>query len=132
MPKPTSFVRKPFIPPPPSKEAYFTPHKPAPNIKTVIQTPLVETRERAEVPESHPVPEPGSGPEINKDTLKERILAIQKGLEYSAKPPVPPPRKIDEPPDLKEVQTEEATSDIESRSGIRVSLGGKAGERRKS
>jgi myosin tail region-interacting protein MTI1 len=114
MPKPTSFVRKPFIPPPPSKEAYFTPHKPASNTKTVIPTPPAETREKSEIMEAHPVPEPSSGPEINKDTLKERILAIQKGLEYSAKPPVPHQRKTDKPLELKEEKTEEAMLDTES------------------
>src|SRR5271170_7733926 len=62
LPKPTSFVRKPFIPPPPSKESYYAPPKPTPPIKPTPPTPLSGNRETIEDPvkqvEDQPVTEP--------------------------------------------------------------------------
>lgn len=97
LPKPTSFVRKPFIPPPPSKDAYFVPAKPSHPAKATPQIPLAEKTDTAEDTEiDEAIPRDSTlEQEIGKQSLKERILAIQKGLDYSNKSPINAIRKID-------------------------------------
>ena len=95
MPKPTSFVRKPFIPPPPSKESYYAPPKPTPPSKPAPQIPTTENREAVE-DSNRDIEELGlAEPEISKESLKEKILAIQKGLDYTTRPPPHPPRRAE-------------------------------------
>jgi myosin tail region-interacting protein MTI1 len=82
MPKPTSFVRKPFIPPPPSKSSYFVTPKASASAKPPSSDQAVTSRETPELPgQTHR--EPQTEPELGKDNFKERILAIQKGLHYT-------------------------------------------------
>jgi myosin tail region-interacting protein MTI1 len=83
VPKRQSFVRKPFIPPPPSKDAFILPPKapkPPPPARDVSLEANQSIVNKSSVDEMFP----GSS-EISKETLKERILAIQKGLDYSSK-----------------------------------------------
>jgi myosin tail region-interacting protein MTI1 len=97
LPKPASFVRKPFIPPPPSKDAYFVPAKPSHSAKLTAQIQLAEKPDRAEDTEiDHAIPRDSTlEQEIGKQSLKERILAIQKGLDYSNKAPTHTIRRTD-------------------------------------
>src|SRR5271170_4046300 len=104
LPKPTSFVRKPFIPPPPSKESYYAPPKPAQIHRPAAQVQSAESRELTSETIEQTGDESPPEPEINKERMKERILAIQKGLDYTVKPPARPPRRteshseLDQPP----------------------------------
>jgi len=111
LPKPQSFVRKPFIPPPPSKEAYIPSPKPA--------KPQQLTRDP---PSSERIPSVGnrrlqdeatSVPEISKETLKERILAIQKGLDYPSKSGAPAQRIPEYRSEEKESQREDESQEPE-------------------
>src|SRR5271170_5337450 len=119
LPKPTSFVRKPFIPPPPSKESYYAPPKPAQIQRPAAQVQSAETREPTSETSKQTEDETPPEPEISKERMKERILAIQKGLDYTAKPPAPPPApprraeshsELDEPP---QPHSEEDQSDYD-------------------
>src|SRR5277367_1027458 len=114
LPKPTSFVRKPFIPPPPSKESYYAPPKPAQLQRPATQVPFAETRELTSEATKQTADEPPPEPEISKERMKERILAIQKGLDYTVKPPAPPPRRTESHSELDELpqtHSEEELSD---------------------
>lgn len=64
--------------------------------------------------DAHTAPDLSEDPEISKDTMKDKILAIQRGLEYSAKPTIPRRRKTDSPPPPKDTHEEGSTSPEES------------------
>ncbi|OJJ46658.1 hypothetical protein ASPZODRAFT_1992862 [Penicilliopsis zonata CBS 506.65] len=113
----TSFIKKPFVAPPPSKNAYVPPPREAPPAKLYRREEDPEIAERAApeppVSESRPAPAPltegAEGEDQPKPTsLKERIALLQKQqLEQAArhaeaaqkkeKPKKPPPKKRVEP-----------------------------------
>ncbi|CAG7925051.1 unnamed protein product [Penicillium olsonii] len=119
-----SFIKKPFVAPPPSRDAYKPPpREPAPTVYKREEDPAVKEQIAREPPvsESRLAPPPAPAPAVAEDgegnaedqpkptSLKDRIALLQKqqmeqaqrhaeAAQKKEKPARPPPRKsIDEP-----------------------------------
>ncbi|KAJ5542309.1 hypothetical protein N7535_004729 [Penicillium sp. DV-2018c] len=106
-----SFIKKPFVAPPPSRDAYKPPpREPAPKIYRREEDPEVKDQVAREPPvsESRPAPieggEEGAEDQPKPTSLKERIALLQKqqleqaqrhaeAAQKKEKPARPPPRK---------------------------------------
>jgi hypothetical protein len=113
-----SFIKKPFVAPPPSRDAYKPPpREPAPKVYKRDEDPDVKEQVAREPPvsENRPAPLPGpteAGEESSEDqpkptSLKDRIALLQKqqmeqaqrhaeAAQKKEKPARPPPRKSTE------------------------------------
>ncbi|KAH8691191.1 hypothetical protein BGW36DRAFT_431750 [Talaromyces proteolyticus] len=123
-----TFIKKPFVPPPPSKDAYVPPPREAPS-KTYRREEDSEAVSReppiSEVSQPLPAPEPSQDEDEPKPTsLKERIALLQKQqLEQAArladaaqkkeKPKKPPTRKRTDPEDVAAPITASEGADLE-------------------
>ncbi|KAL1861952.1 assembly of actin patch protein [Paecilomyces lecythidis] len=116
-----TFIKKPFVAPPPSKNAYIPqPREPPPKIYRREEDPEVANREppvSESRPVSHDTSEDATEEQPKPTSLKERIALLQKQqLEQAArhadaaakkeKPKKPPPKK--QPPPQEQVPAESA------------------------
>lgn len=131
-----SFVKKPFVPPPPSRDAYVpvTKDKPAPKVYRREEDPEIKKQEDdnlAQAEKAGLVPaesgNQGAGDEDDDQpkptSLKERIALLQKQQQEQAarhaeaaakKPKKPPVKKRTEAPPIPATNDDEASQAVES------------------
>lgn len=115
----TSFIRKPFVAPPPSKDAYVPPPKePAPKVYKREEDPEIQEQTAAGPPISESRPPPPSVNEASEETgeeqpkptsLKDRIALLQKQQMEQAARHAEAAQKKDKPkrPSTKPAESQE-------------------------
>ena len=102
----TGFIKKPFVAPPPSRNAYVPPPREAPVPKPYRReedSSLNESESREPVEVTAPPPEPDTEDQPKPQSLKERIALLQKqqmeqaarNAEKKEKPKKPPKKKVE-------------------------------------
>ncbi|KAF2125193.1 hypothetical protein P153DRAFT_122375 [Dothidotthia symphoricarpi CBS 119687] len=117
----TTFIKKPFVPPPPSRNAYVPPVREAPPVKTYRREEDPEIQERQEQNQeaaekaglvAHDAPKQEGGEEDSqpKLSLKERIALLQKQQQEQAQRAASPvvKEKPKKPPVKKRTESFEA------------------------
>jgi hypothetical protein len=132
-----SFIKKPFVAPPPSRDAYKPPpREPAPRIYKREEDPDVKEQIAREPPvsESRPAPveggEEGAEDQPKPTSLKDRIALLQKqqleqaqrhaeAAQKKEKPSRPPKKSLDEPVAPAVVDEEQESPSVEESSAAR-------------
>lgn len=132
-----SFIKKPFVAPPPSRDAYKPPpREPAPKIYKREEDPDVKEQITREPPvsESRPAPveggEEGAEDQPKPTSLKDRIALLQKqqleqaqrhaeAAQKKEKPSRPPKKSMDEPVAPAVVDEEQESPSVEESSAAR-------------
>ncbi|KAK4867673.1 hypothetical protein LT330_001183 [Penicillium expansum] len=133
-----SFIKKPFVAPPPSRDAYKPPpREPAPKVYKREEDPDVKEQIAREPPvsESRPAPieggEEGAEDQPKPTSLKDRIALLQKqqleqaqrhaeAAQKKEKPSRPPPKKsMDEPVAPAALDEEQESPSVEESSAAR-------------
>ncbi len=102
----TGFIKKPFVAPPPSRNAYVPPPREAPVQKPYRReedTSVNESESREPLEAAAPLPEPEAEDQPKPVSLKERIALLQKqqseqaarNAEKKEKPKKPPKKRVE-------------------------------------